>query len=182
MSTDPPVPPDPAPSRLSRRSDLPVSTLVLAAVLLAALGFGVGYVAGHEGGGGDHHRGFTPRGFAGAPGRGSFGDVPRIGTFPGEGAGSGTMTPGSTPFGTVVAGTVTKVRGSSLTLRTFRGQTVTVHTSNSTFVRLAGGATIADLKPGSVIFVTGTPGSDGTVAASRVLGGFVQPSTGSTTP
>ncbi len=182
MSTPQPVPPNPAPSPLSRRSDLPVSTLVLAAVLIAAIGFGAGFLAGHIGGGGDGHRGFDHRGFAGAPGRAAFGGIPRIGTFPGEGAGSGTITPGATPFGDVVAGTVTKVQGTSLVLRTFRGQTVTVHTSSSTFVRLAGGATIADLKPGSVILVTGTPGSDGTVSASRVLGGFVQPSTGSTTP
>ena len=181
MSTSQPVPPNPAPSPLSRRSDLPVPTLVLAAVLIAAIGFGAGFLAGHIGGGGDGHRRFQ-RGFAGAPGRAAIGGVPRFGTFPGEGAGSGTTAPGATPFGDVVAGTVTKVQGSSLILRTFRGQTVTVHTSSSTIVRLAGGATVADLKPGSVIFVTGTPGSDGTVSASRVLGGFVQPSTGSTTP
>lgn len=181
MSTDQPTPPNPAPSRMSHVAALPIWSLVVAAVAIAALGFGVGFLAGH-GGRGDGYRGYGPfRGAYAEPGRGTIGGIPRIGTFPRWGPGStgGTTV---TPFGEILGGTVTKVQGDSLTLHTFRGQTVTVHTSDSTFVRLAGGATIADLKPGSVVFVTGTEGADGSLSASRVLGGFVQPSTGTTTP
>jgi len=177
-----PIPPNPAPIALSRRSELPIAVLVAAAVLLAAIGFGVGYLVGDHGSG--------SRRVIVMPGRERTGAIPGVGMMPGggfPGTNGSLPTPGTnpngTPFGEVLGGTVTKVQGSSLVLHTFRGQTVTVHTSSSTFVRLAGGAGLADLSPGSVVFVTGTPSSDGSsIAATRVLGGFTQPTTNQPSP
>jgi len=166
----------PAPSAWARTSGLPISMLILGAVLIALIGFGVGYLAsGHDGG--HRHRAFAPEGRAE---RGAFEGIPGpvMGPGMGDGVGSGSGTATAVGSGAVVAGAVTSVDGSSFAIRTFRGDTISVHTSDATVVRLASAGALSALKPGQIVFVSGTRDADGTIEASRVLGGLTAPSTG----
>jgi hypothetical protein len=157
----------PSSTTAGARGAIPTSTLILAAILLAVVGFGAGYAVGHhvarsalrfprfEG-----RMGSMPRMGGGAPG--SW--MPANGVMPGFGEGVA-----GTPGERFLAGTVTGVQGDSFSVRTFRGETVTVSASSTTFVRLAAGTSIAELVPGTTVIVAGIVGADGTFAASHVV-------------
>ncbi|WP_433464961.1 hypothetical protein [Spirillospora sp. CA-128828] len=165
-------------ARPQRRS-LPGPTLYLAAGIVLVAGFlgGVqaqkwssdgsrpsgagGLAAGPEGG-------RARSGYGGAPGYG--GAAPGFGGQPGgamPGGGQGTAPGGGT--GTV--GTVTKVVGDALYLRTSSGKTVKVKTSGTTRVRITKDGELQDLGKGSTVVVRGSTGTDGTVTASAVTEG-----------
>jgi len=171
----------------SVRTGLPTSTIVVGAILIAVLGFGVGFVVGHRTARAGFpfsryaHMGVMPWMRTGEmPGTG----MPGTGGMPGSGgsAGVGGMFGPNTavPSGdAVVAGTVVDVQGDTFTVRTLRGDTVTVVTGSSTIVRGAGGDTIATLGPGSRVLVVGVPQADGSIVATQVLEGLFESSASS---
>jgi Domain of unknown function (DUF5666) len=162
------------------RSGLPTSTIVVSAILIAVLGFGVGFLVGHRTARPAFpfsryaHMGAMPWMRTGEmPGTG----MPGYGGMPGNGgsAGFGGMFGSNTtvPSGDViVAGTVADVQGTTFTVRTLRGDTVTVVMDGSTIVGGVDGGTLAALRPGSRVLVAGVPQSDGSIAATHVFEGM----------
>jgi hypothetical protein len=133
------------------------TTMVLGAVVLAAVAFGGGMfvekavasptaAASGQGGG----RGQFGQG--GGRGQGGQGQG-------GQGARGGLR--GTT-------GTVDHVDGNTVYVKAQDGSTVKVTTSNSTAVDVTKQGSVADLAPGSQVVVQGNRGSDGTVAAQRI--------------
>ncbi|MGW4484070.1 DUF5666 domain-containing protein [Amycolatopsis sp. NPDC004368] len=153
-------------------------TLVLAGVLVIALAFAGGawthaaFGSGSGGGGGGAAAARTGGQQGGA--RGGFGGRQQ-GTGQ-EGAGQGAGQQGAGGFagarggaGRGTVGTVEKVDGTTVTLKTPQGNDVTVSTSDSTTVGLTQPGKLSDLKPGATVTVQGRPGSDGTVAAQAIV-------------
>ncbi len=95
---------------------------------------------------------------SGAAGQGSGGQGS------GGQAASGTTTGGTTAAATT--GTVKLVDGDVLYVATADGKVVKVKVASTTTVSRA--ASISDVKAGTTVVVTGTTGSDGTVAATTV--------------
>lgn len=81
------------------------------------------------------------------------------GTGPGQGGGLAAR-------GTV--GTIDRVEGADIYLKTPDGATIKVSTSDSTDVRVSQEGELADLEPGSTVVVQGDTGSDGTVTAKTI--------------
>ncbi len=79
-------------------------------------------------------------------------------------AGTGTTTGGTAAAATT--GTVKLVDGDTVYVATADGKVVKVKVSSTTTVSKA--TSISDVKAGTTVVVTGTTGSDGTVAASTV--------------
>lgn len=188
--TEPPpppqVPPHAAVSGWSRPSGVPVLTLTLGALLIGVLAFGVGVFAGRASedasgrdgrgwmwAGGD--RGGMMPGGAMAPGM-PGGMMPGNGSgsfpgMPGVGAGGSGSLPGNW---VVTAGTVTGVEGDTIVVQSVRGNSVTVHTSDATSIRIVRdqGQTDDGIAEGDDIMVTGTPGdADLTIEAVHVVAG-----------
>ncbi|MFI6632885.1 hypothetical protein ACIBI7_28745 [Nonomuraea fuscirosea] len=69
------------------------------------------------------------------------------------------------------AGTVEKVEGGKVYVRTTDGATVTVNTTDQTTVRISRPAKVADLRKGSTIVVRGQQGADGAVTADSISEG-----------
>ncbi|PRX62202.1 hypothetical protein B0I32_113155 [Nonomuraea fuscirosea] len=69
------------------------------------------------------------------------------------------------------AGTVEKVEGGNVYVRTTDGATVTVNTTDQTTVRISRPAKVADLRKGSTIVVRGQQGADGAVTADSISEG-----------
>ncbi|WIX80150.1 DUF5666 domain-containing protein [Amycolatopsis carbonis] len=157
-------------------------TFVLAGLLVIALSFAGGawthsaFGSGSGGGGGaaaartGAQQGGARGGFGGrGTGTGTgTGAGPGTGTAQqGQGSGGFTGARGGAGRGTV--GTVEKVDGTTVTLKTPQGTDVTVSTSDSTTVGLTQPGKLSDLKPGATVTVQGRPGSDGTVAAQAIV-------------
>ncbi len=72
-----------------------------------------------------------------------------------------------------VAGKITKIDGSTITVQRFDGTTQVLHVDDSTTYRVAGSttATLKDLAVGDVIVAQGTQRSDGSLDAESVAGG-----------
>jgi hypothetical protein len=66
---------------------------------------------------------------------------------------------------------VKTVNGATFTVSTADGSTLTVNTTAATTVTVVKTATVAALKVGDTIQVTGAAGSDGTIAATAIRGG-----------
>lgn len=75
-----------------------------------------------------------------------------------------------------VAGQVTAVDGSTITVKRFDGTTQTIHVDASTTYTVAGVTTptLSDIKVGAFIVAQGTQGADGSLDAEAVHGGFEQ--------
>jgi hypothetical protein len=142
-----------------KRSRLPGPTLYLGAGVLAVLGF-LGGIQADKSWGGSAGSGTTTR--AGAPAGLSFGN--RSG---GTGVGAGATT-----------GTVEKIVGNTIYLKTAAGTTVKVTTGGSTKVTVAKSGSAKDLKSGSTITVQGSAGSDGSVTATAITQGGATTGTG----
>jgi hypothetical protein len=152
-------------------------TLLLAAGLLAALGFGGGVLvqknhdaglAGSAGGAGAAARAFARAGgFGGAGGTGGTGGFGGTGGASGTGtqAGSGGSGSGSVTGTPVVVGTVVSVAAGTLVVQNFAGAKVTVKVPAGTPVTSTG---LTGLQPGASVSVTGTKAADGTVTATSV--------------
>jgi hypothetical protein len=94
-------------------------------------------------------------------------------------AGTGTRTAAFTAVSGCAAleqvnGTLEQVNGTSLVIATAGGQPVTVTTTSSTMMSVAGAA-LSDITDGMVVSVTG-PSSDGTIAAGKISVGLPPPS------
>ncbi|RMI43638.1 hypothetical protein EBO15_15460 [Actinomadura harenae] len=74
----------------------------------------------------------------------------------------------------MTAGTVTKVDGDTLYLKTADGKTITVKTNGSTRIQVTKTGTVKDLKTGAMLVIRGTSGGDGSMTATSVNegGGF----------
>jgi hypothetical protein len=162
------IPPDAVDAELARamrpRRVPPVTAALLVAVLLA-----LAFVAGvlvqkrHDKGitgsnGTSVARLFAARGAGtGAGGLGGFGAAAPAGA-----AGS-AASPTGVP---AVIGDVVRVQGTTLTVRNLGGQVVTVRTTSATTV--TGAASVAALRPGEGVAVSGTRAADGTVRATAI--------------
>lgn len=173
-------------ARPSQRS-LPGPTLYLAAGVILVAGFlgGVqahkwssdgssGPSAGGAAGGQERGRSRTggyggppgasaPQGGYGVPGNGANGGP---GGMPGDGSGSAANGRTGNVPGT--AGTVTKVVGSTLYLRTASGETVKVKTTGKTKIRIVENGKLRDLGAGTTVVVQGSTGQDGSLTAATV--------------
>lgn len=154
--TQPPVDqPDAAapPERPARRGSPPLVTLVLGGVLVLVLGFfgglGVSTLTGSSGG-------RQPAAFPGGGGKGFGTGGPR------QPGGGGDLT----------VGTVEKVVGSTVYLRTPDGRTVKVTTTGDTSVHVSKPGTVGELAKGSTVVVHGSR-KNGSVSADRIDQGGV---------
>jgi hypothetical protein len=137
-----------------RRAAKPFSrtTLVLAGLVVLAIAFG---------GGAWTHAAFgssttsTPTARQGGTGGTQGGTGQPGGGFRGAG-GRGTT------------GTVDRVDGTTVYVKTAQGADVKVSTSDSTTVGVTQQGKLADLKPGATVVVQGQAGSDGTVTAQAI--------------
>lgn len=141
-----------------RRAAKPFSraTLVLAGLVVLAIAFG---------GGAWTHAAFgssssTPTGRQGGTGGNQTGGPGGTGQQQGGGfRGAG---------GRGTTGTVDRVDGTTVYVKTAQGDDVKVSTSDSTTVGVTQQGKLSDLKPGSTVVVQGQAGDDGTVAAQAI--------------
>ncbi|MGN9839941.1 hypothetical protein ACTMTI_17620 [Nonomuraea sp. H19] len=88
---------------------------------------------------------------------------------PGYGARQGGL--GQRMGGGGTMGTVEKVEGGKIYVKTMDGSTVTVNTTDQTTVQIAKPGKVSDLETGSTITVRGRPGGDGAVTAESITQG-----------
>lgn len=150
----PPEPTDPS-SRAPRGAWLRrLATPMLAgAVALLLAGGAGGYLLGSRGAGAASTNAVSPAAEA------SF--DPTAGCGP-RGFGRG---------GRGAAGTIDSVNGTTIILTTRNGQKVTVTAADTVAVTLRSPGSVADLKPGQTVVVSGQRGSDGSITASRIAVG-----------
>ncbi|MFB9683402.1 hypothetical protein [Amycolatopsis plumensis] len=139
-----------------RRAAKPFSrtTLVLAGLVVLAIAFG---------GGAWTHAAFgssTPARPSGTAG----GNQARTG---GQQAGAGQQG-GGFRGGRGTTGTIDRVDGTTVYVKTAQGDDVKVSTSDSTTVGVTQPGKLSDLKPGAAVVVQGQAGDDGTVAAQAI--------------
>ncbi len=146
---------------------LPLLTLILGAVVLLGIGFGAGALVFHKSSTASaantsfrNNGGFG----AGAPGQ-LPGNATGNGGAAGGGAGGGTNTRRFAGAGAI--GTITKVDGNTVYVKTEAGDTVTVTTSSATTVTKSSKAKVSDLATGEVVIVRGDT-SNGTTAATTI--------------
>jgi hypothetical protein len=142
-----------------RRAAKPFSrtTLVLAGLVVLAIAFG---------GGAWTHAAFGSS-TASTPTRQAGGQQAQGGT--GQTGGTGQQGGGFRGAGgRGTTGTVDRVDGSTVYVKTAQGTDVKVSTSDSTTVGVTQQGKLADLKPGSTVVVQGQAGDDGTVAAQAI--------------
>jgi hypothetical protein len=138
-----------------RRAAKPFSraTLVLAGLVVLAIAFG---------GGAWTHAAFGSSSSS-TPTR------PAGGTQAGTGQTGGTGQGGFRGAGgRGTTGTVDRVDGTTVYVKTAQGTDVKVSTSDSTTVGVTQQGKLSDLKPGSTVVVQGQAGSDGTVTAQAI--------------
>jgi hypothetical protein len=143
----------PAPGPHRRAWPRRTVTLLLAAaaaVVLLVIGGVVGYLLGHQGA-------TTQAANVGSAAQGSKAGAFGPGGFHGHGRG-----------GRGAAGTIDSVNGSTITLTTRNGRKVTVTAAPDVAVTVRSEGTVADLKQGQSIVVSGRVGSDGTITANRI--------------
>ncbi|WP_019631908.1 hypothetical protein [Actinomadura atramentaria] len=162
---------------------LPGPTLYLAAGLLLVVGFLGGIQAqkwrsddsgGRSGNGmAQAGEGFPggARGGYGSRAGGESGGMPGFGGAPGGGYGGAYGGRGGFGGAGVTAGTVVKVSGDTLWVKTSDGKTVKVHTSDSTKVSVTKQGSLKDFGSGATVVVRGSAGDDGTVTATQVTEG-----------
>lgn len=83
-------------------------------------------------------------------------------------SGQGSRT---APETATTVGSITAVDGSTLTLQTVQGPSVTVTTSGSTRVRASAGDDISALAVGDVVMVRGDPNANGSLVATAIIQG-----------
>jgi hypothetical protein len=158
---------DPAPTeaalppRRRRRLVTPASA-VLAAVLIAALGFvgGVEVQKGQADDGGSGTSGAAPAalGAGGAGAAGAAGATGARGGLAGRGGAQGNATIGS----------VANKRGSTLYVKDSDGNTVRVKTTSHSKINRTATASAGAIHPGDTVIVQGTKSSSGTITATQI--------------
>jgi hypothetical protein len=142
-----------------RNGRLPTSTAVLVAIVLLAVGFLGGLLVGRSTASGNQTsaaRGGFPGGFP----------TPSGGVPGGAGGTSGAG-------GGIASGTVTRVDGDTLYVKTADGKTVKVVVSSDTTISVSKEGTLADISKGSTVFVRGTS-SNGALSATTIMEGDFQ--------
>jgi uncharacterized protein DUF5666 len=132
-------------------------TLGLAGAVLLVGGFGGGYVVGHQTA--DDQQAAADRG-----------------VFPGgftQGGPDGSQPPGAQApnIGDLTAGTITKVDGDTITIKTSDGDEVTVQTDSGTDVTVTKDGSVSDLSTGDQVVVSGNRDSDGSISADSIAEG-----------
>jgi hypothetical protein len=153
------------PPRRRRRLVTPASA-VLAAVLIAALGF-IGGVEVQKGQA-DSSTGTTSG--TGAP-RAGLGGGGAGGGAGGGGAGGGTRGGFAGPGGAranATVGTVANKRGSTLYVKDSDGTTIRVKTTSHSKINRTASAGVGAIHPGDTVVVQGTKASSGTVTATQI--------------
>ncbi|WP_460308835.1 hypothetical protein [Actinocorallia aurea] len=141
------------------RARPPMATLVLGAGVVLVAGFIGGVHADKRWGRDDTST--TAQGFPGRGGNGQRGGVqgglPGGAQFPGGGQGfpGGGFPGGGFGGGDVTTGTVGKVSGDTVEVKTADGQTVKVEIGDQTTVTTTKDGTVKDLKPGVTVIVRG---------------------------
>jgi Domain of unknown function (DUF5666) len=146
------------PPRRRRRLVTPASA-VLAAVLIAALGFigGVEVQKGRADDGGSGGGAALGAGGAGAAGAAGVAGGAR-GGFAGRGGTQGNATIGS----------VANKRGSTLYVKDSDGNTVRVKTTSHSKINRTATASAGAIHPGDTVIVQGTKSSSGTITATQI--------------
>ncbi len=150
------------------RRRLPWGTLLLAACVVAALGFTGGVLVGKQ----RPDSGGT--GFSAARGGGAAGGAGRAAaaagrTFGGRGAGGSGGAAGTS--GGLTVGTVKLVDGSTVYVSDPQGDIVKVTTGKSTTVSTTATGKVSDLKPGQTVTVRGTSAPSGDLTATTITEG-----------
>jgi len=137
-----------------RRSGIPTSTGVLAAIVLLAAGSLGGLLVGRH----------TATNQAGPAAEGFPGGFPSPGASgaPGGGFGNG-----------FTVGTVTRVDGDTVYLKTSDGSTVKVATDSNTQIRVSMEGSVQDLSAGSTVVVQGSKNGQGGFRATSITEGGV---------
>ena len=148
---------------LQKRSGakLPPATLGLIAVVLLGVGFAGGMITDRQ----THKTDNTASINSNNPG-GNF-----RGRFPYGGPSGNPGRNGNFPGGGFTTGTVERVDGDTVYLRTADGKEVKVTTTGTTTVRLSSQGKVSDLQAGQTVAVQGQAGTDGTVAARSITEG-----------
>ena len=84
------------------------------------------------------------------------------------GTGAGGTGAGGTAGRNATTGTVKFVDGTTIYLTTANGDTITVHTSGTTAVRLLQTVAVKDIPVGTTVVVQGTADADGIITATQV--------------
>ncbi|MET8339321.1 hypothetical protein ABZV14_27225 [Streptosporangium canum] len=159
------------------RRGLSTLTLVLGAGVMLVAGVVVGIQAqkalGAPAGAADApgaavRQGAGPGGYGGFGGRQQGGQ----GGPGGQGGQGGPGGPGGQGGqGGAAFGTVERVDGGKVYVKTMDGSVVTVNTSGGTAVRISKEGKVADLKPGGTVVVQGPRGEDGSITATAISEG-----------
>jgi hypothetical protein len=147
----------------NRRPGKLMITLIVG--IVAAVAFGGGVLVQK------HYGTATTTAAAGAGGgAGGFRGFPG-GAPPGAGGtatGGSATSGGTTAAGPSVVGTVTKVSGTTITVKNFAGKTYTVKVPAGSTISLSSSLELTGLKAGTTVSVVGTTAADGSVTASAV--------------
>lgn len=105
-------------------------------------------------------------------GSGGYGGGPGgYGGFGGRQQGGQGGPGGQGGQGGAAFGTVERVDGGKVYVKTVDGSVVTVNTSGETAVRISKEGKVADLKPGGTVVVQGPRGEDGSITATAISEG-----------
>ncbi|GII02867.1 hypothetical protein [Planobispora takensis] len=168
-------------------------TLALSAGVMLVAGVIVGIQAQKAVGGGSGaaadqraamRQGAGPGGYGGFGGQGGQGGPGGYGGFGGQNGQNGqngrpggqggqgnTGNTGGTGPGAMTVGTVQKVEGGKVYVRTVNGSVVTVTTTGETAVRISREGEVSDLEAGKTVVVQGARGEDGSVTATSISEG-----------
>lgn len=140
---------------------LPAATLGLIAVVLLGVGFAGGMITDRQTHKSDNPASVSANGPAGANGR----------RFPYGGPSGNPGGNGNFPGGGFTSGTVERVDGDTVYLKTADGKEVKVTTTGTTTVRMSSDGKVSDLQAGQTVAVQGQTGDDGSVAARSITEG-----------
>jgi hypothetical protein len=146
-------------------------TIALGVIVVVALAFGAGAWT-HAALGGASTSSATATGGAGGRAGGAGGRAGGTGTGTGTGGAPGGTGGRGGAAGRGTIGTVDRIDGTTVYIKTFQGTDVAVSTTDSTRVATSQPGQLSDLKAGTSVTVTGATGSDGSVTAQSIT---VQP-------
>lgn len=158
------------PPRRSRRATwVAMSFGIFVVVVLAAAALGV-FLANHD------SSSSSSSALATTTSRPPAAQFPVFPQTPGGGIPSMPQLPGIDNLGATM-GTVATNDGTTLTIDSLSGSTITVHTDARTQVISLGAGTLADLHTGDMVVVQGSKNPDGTILAKIIIGTAVPTST-----
>jgi hypothetical protein len=140
-----------------RRRRFPLLTKALGALLAVALAFVVGAEV-------QKHFGNTASASTGGTAAAAFGRARAAGGRPAFGGAAGSFVPGTSG----ISGTVTLIKGSTLYVTDSSGTTSLVKTSASSLVTKTVTSSVKNIKPGSVVTVSGPQANDGSYTATSI--------------